>query len=105
MPQLPAPELEEEAEIPLYRPKEAYPFTIGRKQGMISVEGPFIRELMLSTNYSDTESTRRFQRLIVKSGIEAALLEAEVEEGETILLDGSHFEFFAGSSDEDELYL
>ncbi|NLV98413.1 MAG: GTPase ObgE [Clostridiaceae bacterium] len=105
VPQLPAPELEEEAEIPLYRPKEAYPFTIGRKQGMISVEGPFIRELMLSTNFSDTESTRRFQRLIVKSGIEAALLEAEVEEGETILLDGSHFEFFAGSSDEDELYL
>ncbi|HZJ90276.1 MAG TPA: GTPase ObgE [Oscillospiraceae bacterium] len=105
VPQLPAPDLDEEAAIPVYRPKEAYPFTIKRKQGVISVEGPFIRELMLSTNFSDTESTRRFQRLIVKSGIEAALLEAEVEDGETILLDGSHFEFFAGSSDEDELYI
>ena len=60
---------------------------------------------MLSTNFSDTESTRRFQRLIVNSGIEAALLEAEVADGETILLDGSHFEFFAGSSDEDDIYI
>ena len=105
VPELPVPELEEEAAITVYRPKEAYPFTISSKQGMISVEGPFIRELMLSTNFSDTESTRRFQRLIVNSGIEAALLEAEVADGETILLDGSHFEFFAGSSDEDDIYI
>lgn len=105
VPQLSAPDLDEEAAIPVYRPKEAFPFTIRRKQGMISVEGAFIRELMLSTNFSDTESMRRFQRLNVKSGIEAALLEADVEDGETILLDGSHFEFHAGSSDDDDLYI
>jgi len=105
VPQLPAPKLEEEAAIPVYRPKEAYPFTISTKRGYVAVEGAFIRELMLSTNFSDTESTRRFQRLIVQSGIEAALLEAGVEDGETVLLDGSYFEFFAGSSDDDDLYL
>ncbi len=102
---LPAPDLDEQAAIPVYRPKEAFPFTVRRKRGVVSVEGSFIRELMLSTNFSDTESTRRFQRLIVESGIEAALLEAGVEDGETVLLDGSHFEFFAGSSDDDELYI
>ncbi|MDD4541900.1 MAG: GTPase ObgE [Eubacteriales bacterium] len=105
VPHLPEPELDEETAIPVYRPKEAFPFTIGRKMGLVSVEGPFIRELMLSTNFSDTESTRRFQRLIVQSGIEAALLEADVTDGETVLLDGSHFEFYAGSSDDDELYI
>ena len=85
VPQLPAPKLEEEAAIPVYRPKEAYPFTISTKRGYVAVEGAFIRELMLSTNFSDTESTRRFQRLIVQSGIEAALLEAGVEDVDTLL--------------------
>ncbi len=94
VPILPPVVLDEESNnVRVYRPKERYPFTIKREHDVVAVEGPFIRELMLSTNFGDTESTRRFQRLIVESGIEAALLEAGVREGDTVLLDGSHFEF------------
>ena len=59
----------------------------------MAVEGPFIRELMLSTNFSDTESFRHFQKRIIESGIQDALLDAGVEEGDEVYLDGSSFEF------------
>ena len=48
---------------------------------------------MQSTNFSDTESFRHFQRRIIESGIQAALLDAGVEEGDEVLLDGASFEF------------
>lgn len=97
---LPPAEPEELSDrVKVYRPKERYPFTLSRAREGIAVEGPFIRELMLSTNFRDTESVRRFQRLIEESGLEAALLEAGVREGDTVLLDGSHFEFFLPDRD------
>ena len=60
---------------------------------IVCVEGPYIRELMLSTNFSDTESFRHFQKRIIESGIQDALLDAGVEEGDEVFLDGSSFEF------------
>ncbi|MCK9350789.1 MAG: Obg family GTPase CgtA, partial [Clostridiales bacterium] len=70
-----------------------YDFQLVRTGGIVAVEGPFIRELMLSTNFSDTESFRHFQKRIIESGIQDALLDAGVEEGDEVYLDGSSFEF------------
>ena len=90
---LPVPELEEIEQLKVYRFEKKYDFQLVREKGLVSVQGPFIRELMLSTNFSDTESFRHFQKRIIESGIQDALLDAGVEEGDQVLLDGSSFEF------------
>ena len=90
---LPPPELEEFEQRKLYRFEKKFDFGIRKEKGKLAVEGPFIRELMLSTNFSDTESFRHFQKRIVDSGIQDALLDAGVEEGDEVLLDGASFEF------------
>lgn len=90
---LPLPELQEIEEKKIYRFEKKYDFQLVRTGGIVAVEGPFIRELMLSTNFSDTESFRHFQKRIIESGIQDALLDAGVEEGDEVYLDGSSFEF------------
>ncbi len=90
---LPLPELQEVEEKKIYRLEKKYDFTLTKKDGVVYVEGPYIRELMLSTNFGDTESFRHFQKRIVESGIQDALLDAGVEEGDEVYLDGSSFEF------------
>jgi GTP-binding protein len=90
---LPLPDLEEIEQRKVYRFEKRYDFEIKRIKGIVAVEGPYIRELMLSTNFSDTESFRHFQKRIIESGIQDALLDAGVEEGDQVLLDGSSFEF------------
>ncbi len=91
---LPPPELDEIGKLKVYRLETKYDFSLFEQKGVVSVEGPFIRELMQSTNFSDTESFRHFQKRIVDSGIQDALLDAGVEEGDDVLLDGVPFEFF-----------
>ena len=90
---LPLPELQEVEEKKIYRLEKKYDFTLVKKDGVVYVEGPYIRELMLSTNFGDTESFRHFQKRIVESGIQDALLDVGVEEGDEVYLDGSSFEF------------
>ena len=90
---LPLPDLEEIEQRKVYRFEKRYDFEIKKIKGIVAVEGPYIRELMLSTNFSDTESFRHFQKRIIESGIQDALLDAGVEEGDQVLLDGSSFEF------------
>ena len=90
---LPIPDLEEIEHLKVYRFEKKYDFTLTRQKGLVAVEGPFIRELMQSTNFSDTESFRHFQKRILESGIQDALLDAGVEEGDEVYLDGSSFEF------------
>ncbi len=91
---LPPPELDEIGRLKVYRLEKKYDFSVSEQNGVISVEGPFIHELMQSTNFSDTESFRHFQKRIVDSGIQDALLDAGVEEGDDVVLDGVPFEFF-----------
>ena len=91
---LPPPELDELAQLKVYRLEKKFDFSVSEQKGVVSVDGPFIHELMQSTNFSDTESFRHFQKRIVDSGIQDALLDAGVEEGDDVLLDGVPFEFF-----------
>lgn len=90
---LPVPELEEIEQLKVYRFEKKYDFQLTRHKGKLAVEGPFIRVLMESTNFSDTESFRHFQKRILESGIQDALLDAGAEEGDEIYLDGASFEF------------
>jgi GTP-binding protein len=90
---LPPPQLDEVEHEKVYRLEKKYNFTVRRVQGVVEVDGPYIRELMQSTNFNDTESFLHFQKRIVDSGIQDALLDAGVEEGDDVLLDGAHFEF------------
>lgn len=91
---LPPPELDEIGRLKVYRLDKKYDFSVSEQKGVVSVEGPFIHELMQSTNFSDAESFRHFQKRIVDSGIQDALLDAGVEEGDDVLMDGVLFEFF-----------
>ena len=91
---LPPPELDELAQLKVYRLEKKFDFSVSEQKGVVSVDGPFIHELIQSTNFSDTESFRHFQKRIVDSGIQDALLDAGVEEGDDVLLDGVPFEFF-----------
>ncbi|MFY9131022.1 MAG: GTPase ObgE [Saccharofermentanales bacterium] len=91
---LPPPELDEIGRLKVYRLDKKYDFSVSEQKGVVSVEGPFIHELMQSTNFSDAESFRHFQKRIVDSGIQDALLDAGVEEGDDVLMDGVFFEFF-----------
>ncbi|MGI6507446.1 MAG: GTPase ObgE [Saccharofermentanales bacterium] len=91
---LPPPELDELEQLKVYRLEKKYDFSVSEQKGVVSVDGPFIHELMQSTNFSDTESFRHFQKRIIDSGIQDALLDAGVEEGDDVLLDGVLFEFF-----------
>ncbi len=90
---LPPPELDEIGRLKVYRLEKKYDFSVSERKGIVSVEGPFIHELMQSTNFSDAESFRHFQKRIIDSGIQDALLDAGVEEGDDVLMDGVLFEF------------
>ncbi len=75
-------------------------FTIKRQGEKLAVEGAWIRELLQSTNFSDYESRRHFQRQIDAAGLEKALLAVGMKAGDTVLLDGSEFEFDEDEDDE-----
>jgi len=90
---LPVPDLNEIEQLKVYRLEKKFDFTISEQKGIVAVDGPFIHELMQSTNFNDTESFLHFQKRIIDSGIQDALLDAGVEEGDEVLLDGASFEF------------
>ena len=77
----------------VYRFEPEEKFTIVRQGGLLSVKGAWIRELIQSTNFSDYESRRHFQRKVDEAGLEDALRAAGMEDGDTVLLDGTEFEF------------
>jgi len=84
---------EESELLKTYRFVEEEKFTIMKQGGKLAVEGAWIRELLQSTNFDDYESRRHFQRQIDASGLEEALFAAGMKAGDTVLLDGSEFEF------------
>ncbi len=77
----------------VYRFEPEEKFTIVRQGERLSVKGAWIRELILSTNFSDYESRRHFQRKVDEAGLEDALRAVGMEDGDTVLLDGTEFEF------------
>ncbi len=90
----------EESELrKTYRFAEDEKFTIMRQGKKLAVEGAWIRELLQSTNFSDYESRRHFQRQIDAAGLEKALIAFGMKAGDSVLLDGSEFEFDEDAED------
>lgn len=77
---------EEPEELPVYKPKPGpEDFTIRRDQdGAFRVEGEGVERAAAMTYWEYPESVRRFQRLLAKLGVEQALKEAGVNQGETV---------------------
>ncbi|EMR05827.1 Spo0B-associated GTP-binding protein [Bhargavaea cecembensis DSE10] len=101
--------LEETPEFPLYDPEEVEEsrhvlykfeaekkdeFIIGRDDdGAFTVGGPAIERLFKMTNFSHEESVRRFGRQLRGMGIDDALRERGVENGDTVRIMDYEFEF------------
>lgn len=87
-------------EAPLY-PAAAVPagpaddgFTIRRDDsGAFIVEGRNIERLVAMTRFHDEESLRRFQNILRRSGIEDALRERGIKEGDTVRIRDMEFDF------------
>lgn len=101
--------LEETPEFPLYDPEEVEEsrhvlykfeaekkdeFVIGRDDdGAFTVGGPAIERLFKMTNFSHEESVRRFGRQLRGMGIDDALRERGVQNGDTVRIMDYEFEF------------
>ncbi|EAX48095.1 GTP1/OBG sub domain protein [Thermosinus carboxydivorans Nor1] len=86
------PEAAEEVKVYTAQPEE--PFTIRRADdGAFVVEGKNIERLVAMTNFDNDEAVRRFQQIWRKLGIDDALRERGIQEGDTVRIHGVEFEF------------
>ena len=82
-----APEPEPVAVMPVYRAAEdPKAFTIKQTEEGWQVRGEAIERAATMTYWEHRESVRRFQRLMENIGVEDALREAGIEEGETVFV-------------------
>ena len=68
-------------------------FDISVQNNVYSVQGDVILKIIESTNFDDYESLQFFQNALRTNGIIAALVEAGIEEGDTVKLYDIEFEF------------
>lgn len=68
-------------------------FDISVQNNVYSVQGDMILKIIESTNFDDYESLQFFQNALRTNGIIAALVEAGIEEGDTVKLYDIEFEF------------
>lgn len=87
-------EPESEEEIKVYEATPAEDFTITRDDdGAFVVNGKDIEKLVAMTNFNNDEGVRRFQLIWRKMGIESALKERGIKEGDTVRIRDMEFEF------------
>jgi GTP-binding protein len=77
----------------LYKYEQEALFTVRKENAVYKIEGDWIKTLVASTNFDDTDSLQYFQRLIRKKGVIAALEDAGVQEGDLVSLDDFEFEY------------
>ena len=68
----------------IYTLKNEPEFTITRKDGIFVVDGPGVQKIMRRVNLEDNESMYYFQRCLDEIGVNKALKEAGVKEGDTV---------------------
>lgn len=82
-----APEPEAEEAMPVYRASEdPRAFTIKQTDEGWEVRGEALERAAAMTYWEHYESVRRFQRLMENIGVEQALRDAGVEEGDTVMV-------------------
>ncbi len=90
---LPAEDLSsEDLKYTIVRPQE--PWTIEKQEdGYWLVRGKGVEKLVAMTNLERDDSVRRLQKVFVKMGLEGALREAGVEEGDTVRIGEIEFDY------------
>lgn len=84
-----APAAEPVEELPLYKAEEdPRSFTIEETEKGWLVSGKSIERAAEMTYWEHRESVRRFQRLLENIGVDQALREAGIEEGDTVVVSG-----------------
>lgn len=68
----------------VYTLKDEIPFTITKEDGMFIVDGPGVQKIMRRVNLEDNESMYYFQKCLDELGVNKALKEAGVKEGDTV---------------------
>ncbi len=68
----------------LYTLKEESEFTITKEDGIFVVDGPAVQKIMRRVNLEDNESYYYFQKCLDELGVNQALKEAGVKEGDTV---------------------
>lgn len=77
----------------LYKFEEEELYKIELVNQVYRVTGPWIENLVESTNFDDSDSLQYFQRIIRKKGVIDALEKAGVQEGDLVSLHDLEFEF------------
>ncbi len=92
---LPKEEIVEEEERKVYTLQEKKQgFEIEQKDGEFIVSGPDVDRLMARVNLAENESLYYFQKMLNNLGIEAALKEAGVKEGDTVRFNDWEFAWY-----------
>ncbi len=68
----------------LYTLKEEAAFTITKEDGIFVVDGPGVQKIMRKVNLEDNESYYYFQKCLDELGVNQALKEAGIKEGDTV---------------------
>lgn len=74
---------EENLVVRRFEPEEE-PFNIDVENGVYQVSGKRIEKLVHMTNFSTEEGLRRFQRTVIKMGLEEALKARGIKPGDTV---------------------
>jgi len=87
-------EPEADAGVKVYEAKPETEFTISRDDdGAFVVQGKGIEKLVAMTNFDNDEAVRRFQVIWRRMGIEEALKDRGIQEGDTVRIRDMEFEF------------
>ena len=92
---LPKEDLIEVEEIKkVYTLEEKEEFTINKEDGIWVVEGPGVERIMRRVNLEDNESMHYFHKSLDRLGVNQALKEAGVKDGDTVSIDGWELEWY-----------
>lgn len=84
---------ESEAETLIVSYKDDLPFTVRVEDGVYVVEGSWIKRMLGSTNFEDTESLQYFQNALRKKGVIKALEKEGITEGDLVRMYELEFDY------------
>ena len=73
--------------------EEEAPFTARVEDGVYIVEGKWLKRLLGSTNFEDSESLQYFQTALKKKGVIKALEKLGIEEGDPVQMYEVEFDY------------
>ena len=78
----------------VYTLEEKEEFTIDKQDGIWVVEGPGVERIMRRVNLDDNESMHYFHKSLDRLGVNQALKQAGVKDGDTVSIDGWELEWY-----------